>query len=278
MTTRKVETVTDLGISLPLRIWIGIEVLFGVMSLVTISLTPADTAQHFAWPIRPVATAALLGGFYVAAASFYVLALFARRWENIRVFIIASILFSSIELLATFLHWDRFSVGTTPFNVWFVSYLLPPPLFIAFYVWHEQRAAPIPQRADEPLPANLRLGMAALGGLLALYAVLAFALPAALIAVAPWQFTPLTARALSGWILALGVLLLSCARENDRTRCRIISPFFALLLPAIALELWRFADQVTWSHPTIYAGIGVLTAVFAIGVYLARGDWRRTMR
>jgi hypothetical protein len=120
--------------------------------------------------------------------------------------------------------------------------------------------------------------MAALGGALALYAVLAFALPAVLIAIAPWQFTPLTARALSGWILALGILLMSCARENDRTRCRIISPFFLLLLPAIAIELWRFSDQVSWSHPTIYAGLVLLAVVFALGVFLVRGDWRRTMQ
>jgi hypothetical protein len=278
MTKRKARSAAGLPISLPLRIWIGIEVIFGVLSLFTISLTPADTAQHFAWPIRPVTTAALLGGFYIAAASFYVLALFARRWENIRVFIWASILFSSTELLATFLHWDRFSVGTTPFNVWFVSYLLPPPLFVFFYFWHQRRAPPIPKPGDEPLPENLRLLMRGLGAFLGLFAFIAFVLPAVVIPLMPWQFTPLTLRALSGWILALGVMLWSAAHENDRTRVRIISPFFFLLLPAIALEVGRYADQVNWSHPTIYVALAVLVVIFAIGVYLARGDWRRTMR
>ena len=278
MAKSKPATVPDLPISLLLRIWIAIEVGFGVMSLLTISLTPADTQQHFAWPIRPVVTAALLGAFYAAAASFFVLALFARRWQNIRVFVIASILFSSTELLATFLHWDRFSVGSTPFNVWFVSYVLPPPLFIAFYIWHEKRAAPIPMRDDEPLPPNLRLGMQGLGGLLSAFAVLAFVLPATVIPLMPWQFMPLTMRALSGWIFALGVLLLSAARENDRTRARLISPFFFLLLPAIALEVGRYSAQVNWSHPSVYVGLAVLVVVFVIGVYLGRGDWRKTMR
>jgi hypothetical protein len=274
----KGEVVPDLRISMPLRVWIGIEVIFGLLSLVTISLTPQDTANHFAWPIRPDTTAALLGGFYMSAASFYVLALFARRWENVRVFVIAAILFSSAELLATIIHWDRFLVGTTPFNVWFVSYLLPPPLFAALYYWHQQKAAPLPKRGDEPLPPGLRTGMAVVGGALAVFALIAFVLPATLIAIAPWQFSPLTARALSGWILATGVLLLSCARENDRTRCRIISPFFVLLLPAIVLELYRFPAGVNWSHPTTYAGLALLAIVFAIGGYLIRGDWRRTMQ
>ncbi len=269
---------TELRMSRPLRVWIGVEVLFGIMSVVTISLTPGDTARHFAWPITPEVTAALLGGFYLAAASFFVLALFARRWENVRVFIVASILFSSVELITTFLHWDRFSVGTVPFNVWFISYLLPPPLFLAFFIWHQRKAAPVPRPGDEPLPANLRLFMRILGALFALIGLLAFVVPAVVIPLMPWAFTPLTMRALSGWILSLGVMMLSAAYENDRTRCRIISPFFVLLLPAVALEVGRYSDQVDWSHPGVYAALALLVPTFAIGVYLARGDWRRTMR
>ena len=151
--------IPDLRLSWPLRAWLAIEVMFGVMSLLTISLTPADTARHFAWPIKPEVTAALLGAFYLSSAWVFVLAVFARRWQNVRAFIIASILFSSTELIATFVHWDRFSVGSLPFNVWFVSYLLPPPLFIAFYLWHQGRSVPIPLSTDEPLAPVVRGAM-----------------------------------------------------------------------------------------------------------------------
>jgi hypothetical protein len=51
-----------------------------------------------------------------------------------------------------------------------------------------------------------------------------------------------------------------------------------LLLPAIVLELWRYPGGVNWSHPTVYAGAALLAVVFAIGVYLIGGDWRRTMQ
>jgi hypothetical protein len=267
-----------LRLSLPLRVWIGIEVVFGVMSLLTISLNPADTAENFAWPIKPEATAALLGGFYIAAATVFVLALFARRWENIRVFVIASILFSSIELASTFLHFDRFSVGTLPFNVWFVSYILPPPLLTFFYVWHQRRVAPLPGTVDEPLPSGLRLGIGILGALLFLFGFAAFILPDTLIALMPWQFTALTMRALSGWIVATGAMLLSAAHENDRARVRILSPLFVLLLPAVVVEVARFSGQVDWSHPGVYGGLAVLVLIFAIGLYLARGSWRQTMQ
>lgn len=268
-----------LPISLPLRIWFFCEVLFGLMSIATITATPADTARHFAWPIKPDATAALLGAFYLAAAVPFVLAVCARRWQNVRVFIIGTILFSSVELAATFLHWDRMSVGTMPFNVWFASYLLPPPLFIAFYCLHARRASAAPSPDDAPLAGWLRAGLCLLGLPLALLGIAVFLSPSLAFPLMAWNFTPLTARALSGWVLALGVLMLSAARENDRTRSLLVAPMFILLGPAIVLQLTRFPGQVDVAHPGAAAGLGVLVATFALGVALAaRGNWRAVLR
>ncbi len=46
-------------------------------------------------------------------------------------------------------------------------------------------------------------------------------------------------------------------------------------VPTYAVESFR--DQVDWSNPVVYVAAGVLAVVCAIGVNLARGDWRRTM-
>lgn len=267
-----------LPLSWPLRAWFGVEVIFGLLSMATISLTPADTARQFAWPIKPEVTAALLGGFYIAAAWPFVLALFARRWENVRVFVIASALFSTIELAATLLHWDRMSVGSMPFNVWFASYLLPPPLFIGFYWWHQRRMGPAIKVQNEPLPPLLRASLCVLGFPLVLLGAAVFVEPAVLFPLMAWKFTPLTARALSGWIVALGVMMLSAARENDRTRCRIVSAMFVPLLPAVVLEVARYSDQVNWAHPGVYIGLAVLACTFVMGLALARGDWWQVIR
>lgn len=261
-----------------LRLWIAAEVVFGLMSLLTISLYPEQTAEQFAWPIKAFVTAALLGGFYIAAASFFVLALFARRWENIRVFVPASIIFSSTELLATFIHWDKFSVGTLPFTVWFISYVLPPPLFLAFYLQHQRRSPPVPRPGDEVLPGNLLSLMRVLGAVLAGFALLIFVVPTLWIAVAPVPFTPLTTRAFAGWVLATGLMQLLAVRENDRTRVRLISPFFVLAPPAIALEMARYPEQINFANPVLYLGAAVLALVCVVGVTLFRGSWRAVLR
>ena len=138
-------------IAWPLRLWFAVEVFFGVGAVLSIALNPAATRTNFAWPVQPVVMAAVLGAYYIASALLFLLPLFARRWEMIRVMILPTALFSTAELLATVLHWSKFSVGTVPFTAWLLSYLLPPPIFFGFYLWQERRArqlaSPIPTRS-----------------------------------------------------------------------------------------------------------------------------------
>jgi len=128
-------------IALPLRIWLAVEVLFGIGAVLAVGISPAETKTNFAWTIQPVVMAAVLGAFYASSALLFLLPLFAKRWEMIRVMILPTTVFATVQLIATVLHWDKFSIGTTPFYVWFASYLLPPPIFVAAYVWHQRRAA-----------------------------------------------------------------------------------------------------------------------------------------
>ena len=50
--------------------------------------------------------------------------------EMIRVMVLPTALFSTAQLAATILHWDKFTVDSTPFYVWLASYVLPPPIFM----------------------------------------------------------------------------------------------------------------------------------------------------
>lgn len=226
----------------PFRLWLGAELFFAVAALLSVGVEPADTENNFAWPIQPVVMAALLGAFYMAVAPMFVLALATRRWEMVRVIVIPAAVFTTAELAATILHWDKFSVGTFPFNLWLASYVLPPPIYVAAYVWHQRHATP--PTYDNPLPKRLRLTLAIVGGLLALEAAAAFIYPRYLSDAFPWALTPLTTRVLSGFLVVVGLLILSVARENDRDRVRVVAPTFVLLLPAAAVQMARYRDQV----------------------------------
>jgi len=257
----------------PLRAWFAAEVFFVVAALLSIGLQPAETEDGWAWPIEPVVMASVFGAFYVAVAPIMLLALLAKRWEMVRVIVPTAILFTSAELLATFLHWDKFSTGTAPFYLWFASYVLPPPIFLATYLWQQRRAAPR-RPSDRPLPARLRTLLFVLGGFLSVEAVVAFAYPAWFADDFPWQLTELTTRALCGFLLAVGSLMVAMAIENHRDRVRLASPMLILVLPAVALAVARYSEQVDLSHFRVYLGVGLLGLVAVCGLVLARGSWR----
>ena len=258
------------------RLWLGVEVLFGALTLLSLGRFPEDTADRFAWPIEPTVMAAALGAFYLALTPVLVLVLLARRWENIRVIVLPALVFTAFELVATLVHWDKFSVGTAPFNVWLVSYVVPPPVFLAGYLWHERQGGSPPP--VERLPGWLRRALLVVGALLTVEGVVAFIHPDWLIDSFPWTLTPLTARVLSGWLLLTATLLLSIAREDDRTRVRLASPFLVVLLPALVVEVLRYRDQVDAGSPRLWTGLVLFAALFACGLFLARGDWRAALR
>ncbi len=263
-------------IAWPLRLWFAVEVFFGVGAVLSIALRPADTRTNFAWPVQPVVMAAVLGAYYISSALLFLLPLFARRWEMIRVMILPTALFSTAELLATFLHWADFSVGTLPFTAWLLSYLLPPPIFFGFYLWHERRArlfaSPVP---TEPLPPEVRSTLLHWGGLLTALTIFIFIVPQALIANSPWTMTPLTARAFDAWLLAAGTLMLSMARENDRSQVLFGVPMLILMFPAVTLQIARFPDQVNFANFALFLIYGFMLVAFVFGVYLSGGDWRK---
>jgi hypothetical protein len=265
------------SIAWPLRLWLAVEVLFGVAAVMAIGLSPAETRTNFAWPIQPVVMAATLGAFYITSAPLFLLPLFAKRWEMIRAMILPAALFSTVQLIATFLHWDKFSVGTLPFYVWFASYLLPPPIFVAAYLWHQRQAASRPVATIEPIPVWLNRLLVICGSILTMGATLMFLFPSLLIPIFPWQLTPLTARSLSGWLIAVGTIMLWMSRENDRTRVRLATPMLILILPAVLLQILRFADQVNWSNPLLWLILLLFGIVGFCGLYLANGSWREAL-
>lgn len=264
-------------IALPLRIWLAVEVLFGIGAVLAIGLSPEKTETNFAWPIQPVVMAAVLGAFYASSALLFLLPFFAKRWEMIRVMILPTAVFCTVQLIATFLNWDKFSIGITPFYVWFASYLLPPPIFLAAYLWHQRKTSLQNAGADTPLPAWIYWIFTVCGSSLILAALIIFIFPALLIPLFPWTLTALTARSLCGWIMLTGVLLIAMVRENDKARVRLGTPMLILVLPTLLIQMGRFADQVNWGNPMLWFGLILAALLGFCGIYLAMGSWKESL-
>jgi hypothetical protein len=257
----------------PLRAWLVAEVGFGLVAILSVFLFPQDTAVNFAWPIKPTVMAATLGAFYIAASLIFVLSLWAREWQQVRVMVLPSAAFTTVMLLATVLHWDKFLVGTRPFAVWLASYVLPPPIFGALYVLHQRRASPVGVGIEVPLPAWVRRVLVTNGLGLTAAAALFFAVPALLMRIGPWAFTPLTVRTLCGWLIATGLLQVSMGWEGDWRRARLGSAMLLLLPLALLFQMLRFATEVRWTNLALWVLLVdcVLVAALMFWLWLRAG-------
>jgi hypothetical protein len=245
-----------------------VEVFFGLSAISTIFLRPQDTATSFAWPIQPEVMAATLGAFYLASAMLFVLAVFATSWQQVRVIILPTAVFSIAMLAATVLHWDKFSVGTFPFFLWFASYLLPPPILVALYVWHQRGAPPVGTGIEVPIVGWARTLFRVNGLVVTGVTLVGFAVPAILSAIAPWPLTPLTARTLCGWLLVVGLLQVWMAWEGDWRRARLAATMMIVLPIALVVQLARFADQVEWSTAALWVLATDLAVLATVCSYL----------
>jgi hypothetical protein len=146
------------------------------------------------------------------------------------------------------------------------------------YFWQERRAKQVGVVPNEPLSPDARRALIHWGGLLGILSIFFFIVPQALIAIAPWQMTALTARAFVSWLLAVAALMLSMAYENDRTRVLVGTPMLILMFPVVTVQIARFSDQVQFANLALFVFYGITLIAFALGIYLARGDWRRALR
>jgi len=83
-------------------------------------------------------------------------------------------------------------------------------------------------------------------------------------------------RVLLGWVLVIGSLLLSIARENDLDRVRLASPVLILVLPAVGMQVLRY-QEVDLGHPRIWVNLAIFAVLAACGLYLARGSWKESL-
>jgi hypothetical protein len=50
-----------------------------------------------------------------------------------------------------------------------------------------------------------------------------------------------------------------------------------LILPALLLQMSRFADQVNWSSPTLWVGLLLFGLAGLCGLFIANGNWKAAL-
>ncbi|MEA2293085.1 MAG: hypothetical protein QOE86_724, partial [Solirubrobacteraceae bacterium] len=243
--------------------------------------TPGETAERWAWTIKPDLTPIFLGAGYGAGAYFFWRTFRARRWHPSSAGVLGASVFATLMLIATLIHWDRFNHGDAPFLAavafwgWTIVYIVSPAVVFALW-WRNRATDPRKPAPGEPLlSAPVLLAARAFAVVALVTAAIFFLSPTTAIDLWPWTLTPLTARVLASFTAQVGVgaLVLSLDRRWSTWRL-ILETFFvatALLLVGAA-RAWDDFDKDNFMT-YVYIG-GLLAADLALLVLYVRTEGR----
>jgi hypothetical protein len=234
------------------------------------------TDHYFAWTIANPLTAAFLGAFYWTAIPVGLLSARQRVWANARVGVPGVLVFLWATLLTTLLHVGKFHFSSSDQFakgaawLWLFIYAADPVLVSVALALQLRAKGGEPPRAS-PLPGWYRSLLILQAIVNLAVGVILFARPSWAAGWWPWALTPLTARAMASWLLALGVVLATAYFENDWVRVRAATAAYAVLGFLELVALARYGDQVSWAGPAAWTYLVLVVSVLFAGAY---GSWR----
>ena len=238
---------------------------------VQLYLFSADTQNMFAWTVNPPLGAAFFGAFYWTALVLAWLSARESIWAHARVGMGGILIFVTLTMVTTLMHLDRFHLASpnpiaqTAAWVWLVVYVVEPFVLLAILV-HQLRQPGIDPPRVAPLPAWFRLGTSIEAAILIPVGLLLFIVPSTVEYVWPWTVAPLSARATSAWVLALGFVLAQFRFENDWRRLRAATLTYAVMAILQLFALARFPGDVRWGSPAAIVYVLFLVVALILGV------------
>lgn len=235
-----------------------------------------QTEVYFAWTIAVPFTAAFLGAGYWAAMVFA----YRNWWESptvsARTTGLTALAATGVLGIATFLHLDKFHLASpalfTRFVtwVWILVYALTPFLFI--WIWLALGRSKDETIGSKPLPAWVRYGNFYQALVFIPAALLLFLAPASLIPSWPWELTPLTARAISAWLLAYGLACVTITLENNtsNTLSSRLSLFAFCILQMITLARYFTSFDLSKPLAWVYLSVLIVGAVTNVSALFSR--------
>jgi hypothetical protein len=229
-----------------------------------------STDRYFAWTVLPPISAAFLGAGYWSSCILELLAARQPLWAYARVAVPAALTFTTLTALTTFLHLNRFHFGSEELATqialwaWLAVYALVPPLLLLALVLQTRPPIYDPPRLD-PLPSLLRWGLFVQGLVLFVFGAALFVLPEAVSPLWPWELTPLTARAIAPWLIAIGVAAFHATVENDLLRVRPATVSYLLFGLLQSVALLRYPGSVQWGEPGAWIYVAFLAVMVVTG-------------
>ncbi|BCJ43407.1 hypothetical protein GCM10010168_42830 [Actinoplanes ianthinogenes] len=255
------------GFLLPLALCAGLQVL----------LLFVLGGRGFAWTFTSPLSAATMGAGYCGGLAMLVSALRLRRWVDVRVAYLSTLLLMILMLLVTLRYADQTHLGGGDIVAfgnawgWLIVHLLAPVVGAVLLVVQLRAPGRIPPREFPRLWFTVLpiAVVAVIGTGVGLFALLR---PAAAADAWPWPVSELDVSALGVWALVFGVGSILAIREGDPDRQRAGAVNYLVAGTASVIAFVRYLGEVRWDNTLswIYLVLMILLALTgAIGWLMA---------
>jgi hypothetical protein len=240
-----------------------------------LTVFPLRTADWFAWTIDVPMTAVFLGAAYWSSAVLEVAGARSRDWGRARLTVWAVLAFTTLTLVVTLVHLDKFHLGEDqPTSAqlvtwgWLAIYAGVPVAMLVAIMLQTRSRVPAQPSSRRPLPTGLRLLLTVLGAVLLVSGTALLVVPASVSGAWSWPLTDLTARAIGAWLVGLGWAA-AHARLIDDVAC--VRPLGLtgvafVLLEAVALV--RYGDTLDRTSAQAVAYLALLACIGAAAVWI----------
>jgi len=180
------------GVVLPVRLLVAAAAVLVTIAGTQLFALADQTDFYFAWTIKPPLNAAFLGAAYWASLFLLLDIVFGATWRQARTGLFSIFTFTSLTLVVTLLHLDRFHFGaaeTLPVVAawaWLIVYVTTPLAF-AVGLWVQVRMPGGDSPRGGPLPAPLRLLFLFQTVVFAVFGIALLVAPAEAAAWWPWN-------------------------------------------------------------------------------------------
>lgn len=242
---------------------------------------PDRTADRWAWTIAPEMTPIFMGSVYAAGAFVFIRLFTSRVWHPYAPVLIGAVVLTTLLLLATLIHLDRFNHGDGPlpadiaFYGWVGIYALAPP-WIAWLWWRNRDADPGDMGEGVRVPPRVRTTAAAIGAFAVVGAFVMWIAPGGAADVWPWALTPLTARVLGSYLATIAALAVALSRDGRWSSWRVIVQTLLVFGALLLIGSLRASGDFESGLPTALFFAALTGSIVLLVALVATLDGRRS--
>ncbi len=260
----------------PVTRWVAaLVVLALVTAFIVLFFMPDRTGELFAWPIKPRLSSMFLGAAYLGGAWILFQTAVGKYWHRVHAVFPAIVIFTSFMLVATILHWDRFTHGNLAFILWVFLYVVSPFLILALWIYNRRTETNEPEPYDAVVSARTRLIVRIIGTGVLISITAGFLYPTPVINLWPWALTPLTARVICAWLSVIGVSAWVLSSETRWTAWRSIIEGVSLAVLLIFVACLIHEEELLHGLFNWFTGVLLIFLIGLPSFYLKMESQRK---